>query len=223
MVKIKQEDGTEVEALTPAEVDAKLAAEKAALEQGHTTVVKEKDEAINKLATEKSDLEGKIAKMELDGVKDDHPNFKILKDALSKKDDDIKALKAEIDTDKATRKQEAMDSAIKVAAKGNDEFEKKVRLHLKETLASLPDETPEQRKIKIDAAVKLSSDGSGDGVGMFDGGIGGGGAGNGGNGGAGNSGGADFTSNERSLGAKLGNTPADFEKYKHRVSKRINN
>lgn len=219
MVKIKDENGEEIEVLTPTEVDAKLAAEKAALEQGHTTVVKEKDEAINKLATEKSDLESKIAKMELDGVKDDHPNFKILKDALSKKDDDIKALKTEIDNDKATRKQEAMDSAIKVAAKGNDEFEKKVRLHLKETLASLPEETPEQRKVKLDAAVKLSSDSSGDGVGMFDGGIGGGGAGYGGSGGEGGSG-PEFTAREKALGAKLGISAEDYKKYGGRVSKK---
>ena len=113
-----------------------------------------------------------------------------------------------------------MDSAIKVAAKGNDEFEKKVRLHLKETLASLPEETVEQRKVKLDAAVKLSSDGSGDGQGMFDGGIGGGGAGNGGNGGGENTGGVEFTSREKALGAKLGISAEDYKKYGGRVSKK---
>jgi len=219
MVKIKQEDGTEVEALTPAEVDAKLAAEKAALEEGHSGVVKEKDEAINKLATEKSDLEGKIAKMELEGVKDDHPNFKILKDALSKKDDDIKALKTEIDNDKAIRKQEAIDSEIKIASKGNQEFEKKIRLHLKDTLASLPEDTKEQRQIKLEAAIKLSSDGSGDGQGMFDGGIGGGNFGID-NKHIENTGGVEFTAREKALGNKLGITPEDYKKYGSKVSKK---
>jgi hypothetical protein len=219
MAKIKQvkEDGTEeeIEVVTPEEV----AAEKARLEGEHKNIVTEKDTTIDTLAKEKVDLEAKIAKMELEGIKEDHPNFKILKEALSKKDVDIQNLKKEIDTDRTSRKQEAMDSEIKIASKGNIEFEKKVRLHLKDTLASLPEETVEQRKVKLEAAVKLSSDNSGSDPSILDGGIGGGGMGGGQGGGEGGSG-VEFTAREKALGSKFGITDADYKKYGHKLSKK---
>lgn len=221
-MKIKQtnSDGKEVEVdvMTAAEVEAKLAAEKAALEGTHKVAVTERDTTITNLAKEKKDLEDKIAKMELEGVKDDHPNFKILKDALGKKDADIANLKKEIDTDKATRKQEAWDSKIKIATKGNEEFEKKVRLHLKDTLASMPEDTEVQRQAKLESAMKLSSDQS-SGPGMFDSGTGGGGHGGGGNGGG--TSGVEFTAREKALGAKMGITDADYKKYGPKLKTKI--
>ena len=205
MAKIKQtkEDGTEeeIEVVTPEE----LAAEKARLEGEH--------------ATEKADLEKKIKDAELAGIKEDHPNFKILKEALSKKDEDIKALGKKLDDDKASRKQEAFESEIKIAVGKNTEFEKKVRLHLKDTLGSLPEETAEQRKVKLEAAVKLSSDNSGAGPGMFDGGTGGGGMGSEQGGGEGIAG-VEFTAREKALGAKMGISAEDYKKYGSRLAKK---
>jgi hypothetical protein len=215
MAKYKDEEGNEVEALTPEEVEAKLAAEKAAIEDAHKNVVTEKDTAIETLAKEKAELEEKIRKAEVSGIKEDHPNFKILKDALAKKDEDIKGLKTEIDTDKATRKQEALDTAIKIATKGNVELEKKVKLHMEKTLGAMADSTTEERQAKIQAALTLSGDyGS---AGMFDGGIGGGGAGNGGNE---DTSGVEFTAREKALGAKLGISQDDYKKYGARLNKK---
>jgi len=213
MAKYKDDDGNEVEALSPAEVEAKLEAEKAALSQEHSKIVGEKDTAIKTLADEKVALENKIKEAELAGMKEDHPNFKILKEALGKKDDDIKALRSEMDTDKKTRKQESLDSAIKVATRGNDELEKKVKLHLEKTLGAMPDNTAEERAAKIQAALTLSGDyGS---AGMFDGGIGGGGMGVGGHSEA--PAGPEFTGREKALGAKLGISQEDYKKYGNRI------
>lgn len=216
MAKYKDEEGNEVEALTPEEVEAKLAAEKAALEDGHKNVLTEKDGEIAKLAAEKADLVEKLKKMGNDGVKEDHPNFKTLKDALDKKDEDIKNLKTEIDLDKETRRKESLDAAIKVATRGNTELEKKVRLHMETTLAAMKDSTPEEKQAKIQAALTLSGD-SGE-MGIFDGGIGGGGSG-GDKGGDGDSG-VQFTAREKALGAKLGISADDYRKYGPRLNKR---
>lgn len=209
-MKIKQtnEAGEEIE------VEVLSAEEKLALEQSHQTVVTEKDTAINTLANDKKILEDKIAKLELDGIKEDHPNFKVLKEALGKKDEEIKNIRTEIDADKKKLKQEAMDSKVKLATKGNPEFESKVKLHLEKTLASMPEDTEEQRQAKLEAAVKLSAD-SNEAPGMFDMGTGGGGFGGGGEY---NQNTVEFTAREKSLGKKLGITDADYKKYGPRLT-----
>lgn len=209
-MKIKQTNADGVEE----EVEVLSAAEKLALEQSHQTVVTEKDTAINNLAGEKKQLEDKIAKLELDGIKEDHPNFKVLKEALGKKDEEIKNIRTEIDTDKKKLKQEAMDSKVKLATKGNPEFESKVKLHLEKTLASMPEDTEEQRQTKLEAAVKLSAD-SNEVPGMFDMGTGGGGFGGGGEY---NQNTVEFTAREKALGKKLGITDADYKKYGPRLT-----
>ncbi len=208
MAKFKQtnEDGTEteIEAFTPEEVKLK--------EDEFNT-------KITTLAEEKKQLEEEIKKSKGEGLKDDHPNFKTLKEALDKKDDDIKKLQTDIEVDRSTRKQEAFDAQIKIASKGNDEFEKKVRFHLEKTVAALPDSTADERKVKLDAALKLSSDTSTDGPGMFDGGIGVSGVGSGATKDGDTSNGIEFTAREKALGAKMGITPEDYKKFSSRLSK----
>lgn len=221
-MKVKQtnDEGEEieVEVMTQAEVDAKLAAEKAALEESHKNQLGEKDTAFQALAKEKADLEDKIKKAQLDGIKDDHPNFKILKEALSKKDSEIFEIKTALDADKKQRAKEEIDTKIKLASNGNEDVEKKIKFHLEKTLAALPENTAEERKVKLEAAFKLSSDGSNEGPGMFDGGTGGGGYGAGN--GESNPNTVEFTAKEKALGAKLGITQEDYKKYGARVSKR---
>lgn len=214
MAIYKDNEGNEVEALTPEEVEKKLQAEKEVLSQEHSKVIGEKDSAFNDLASEKTALENKIKEAELSGMKDDHPNFKILKEALGKKDEDIKALRTEIDIDKKTRKQESLDSAVKIATRGNTELEKKVKLHLEKTLGAMSEGTAEEIKAKIQAALTLSGDfGS---SGMFDGGIGGGSMGVGG-GYSEAAAGPEFTSREKALGAKMGISQEDYKKYGNRI------
>lgn len=221
-MKIKQTnaDGVEeeIEVVTASEVEAKIAAEKAVIEEQFKTQTAEKDAEVTRLAGEKSKLEADLAQAKLDGMKEDHPNFKVLKEALNKKDEDIKAIKNELDSDKAQRVKEEMDSSIKILSKGDAELEKKIQFHLDKTLTGLKEGTKEERKVKLEAAYKLAADHSTDGPGMFDNGAGGGGHGGGGGGGEGS--GVEFSAKERGLGGKLGITPEDYKKYGPRVSKR---
>lgn len=210
-MKIKNEDGTETEVMTQEEVDAKLATEKATIEASHQTAMSEKDAAITAAATEKANLQKKIDDMVASGMNADNPSFKVLKEAMTKKDEELGNLKKEIDTDRATRKQEAMDAEIKIAARGNEEFAKKIKLNLEKTLAALPDGTVEERKIKLDAAIKLSTDASTQG--MFDQGTGGGGPGNKYGEESGSGATVEFTQREKLLGNKLGITDEDRKKY----------
>lgn len=212
MAKIKQVNAEgveeEIEVFTPEEVDAKLKEQ----EDSFTAKIAEKDASLSTLAKDKEELEKKMGE-----VKPDHPNFKVLKDALEKKSSEIETLRTEVETDKKTRIQEAMDLKIKAASKGDAEFEKKVKLHLSSTLKGMEESTEEQRTAKLQAAVKLSSDYHSDGApGIFDGGIGGGA------GGAefkdGGTGGVEFTSREKSLGGKMGITPEDYKKYGPRLT-----
>lgn len=221
MAKIKQKnekgEEEEIEVFTPEEV----AAEKAKLEETHKAEMEEKDKFVQALASEKADLEKKIKDAELSGLKEDHPNFKILKEALQKKDEEIKKISTDLENDRKSRKQEALENEIKVASKGNVELEKKIKLHLKETLSALPEETPEQRKVKLEAAIKLSSDGSSNGPGMFDNGAGAGGMGNGSYGAGGSTETVEFTAREKALGAKMGITQEDYKKYGPKLTNKI--
>lgn len=210
-MKIKQTNDlgeeVEVEVFTETELQDKV-------KETETNIKSEYETKLQALDKEKQDLESKIGE-----IKPDHPNFKVLKDALDKKDKDISGLREEITTDKNQRKQEAMDSKIKIASKGNVDLEKKIKLHLTSTLIGMKEDTEEERNNKMQAAIKLSSDHSSDGPGMFDVGAGGGGAGEEFN--SGGSSGVEFTSREKALGEKLGISQEDYKKYANRVSKKI--
>jgi len=211
MAKIKttNDEGEEIE------IDALTPEEQQKLEEEYKNKLAEKDTTFANLDKEKKELEAKISKMEVEGIKDDHPNFKILKEALGKKDEDIKSLRESIDSDKKTRIKESFDNSVKLAVKGNEELEKKVRLHLEKTLSGLPEDTAQQRQEKLEHALKLASDGSSDGPGMFDGGTGGGGYSGGFSGGVNT---VEFTAREKALGAKLGITEEDYKKYGSRLT-----
>lgn len=222
-MKIKQKneetgEEEEIEVLSPAEVQAKLDGEKKILEEKHTKELEETKGKITTFEQEKKDLQKKIDDMVASGMNADNPSFKVLKEALDKKDEDIKAIKTELDTDKKTRAADEMNDKIKIASRGNAELEKKIRLHLEKTVAGLPETTKEERQTKLEAAYKLAADPATDGPGIFDAGLGGGGPGGGGNGGG--EGGVEFTAKEKQLGAKLGISEADYKKYGPRVSKK---
>lgn len=204
---IKQEDGTEIEVFSQEELDAKLGAKDTEW-QGK---LQEKETALTSLSTEKEALEKKLGE-----TKEDNPNFKILKDALGKKDDEIKKINETIANERTQRVNEELDLKIKAGAKGDTELEKKVKLHLTSTLSGMPEDTAENRQKKIEAAFKLSIDKVGDAPGMFDGGIPSGmGNGKGGNFESGSK--VEFTAREVALGAKLGITPEDYKKYGNKV------
>lgn len=196
-IKVVKDDGTEeeIEAFTEAEVDAKVKEK----EVEFNKVIGEKDTTLATLTKEKEDLLAKAG-----DIKQDNPNFKVLKDALDKKDQEISDIKSSLEKDKEDRK---VSTIITKFTRGNEELEKKIRFHLENTVSGMKSDTDEALSKKIDAAVKLSQDyGS---QGMFDGGIGGGGSSNITN----NDSKVEFTPREKSLGAKLGITEEDYKKY----------
>lgn len=200
-------DEVEVEVLTQEEVDAKLEATKKEFEEK----LAEKDNILSNLSKDKEELEKKINE-----AKPDHPNFASLKEALKAKDNEIKKIQEEVQNDRKLRIQEAFDAKIKIATKGNEEVEKKVKLHLNTTLSGMPESTEEERQIKLNAALKLSADYSTPSI--LDGVT------------HGTSGGSfnmneststvEFTSREKALGAKLGITAEDYKKYGPRLNKK---
>lgn len=212
IIKQKQEDGTEIdiEVFSQEELDAKLSESQKDFE----AKIAEKDTTLTTLAEEKAALEKQIG-----GVKEDHPNFKTLKDALKVKDEEVKKLQDDIASDKKTRQEEAMGAKIKSVSKGNEEVEKKIKLHLTNTLASMPETTEVERQTKFEAAVKLSSDHASGGPDILDGVMhNGGGAG----GTFDDNGGpkVEFTAREKALGAKFGITAEDYKKYGPKLGKK---
>lgn len=201
---IKQEDGTEIEVFSQEELDAKLGEK----ETEFTAKLQEKETALSSLSTEKEDLEKKLG-----ATKEDNPNFKILKDALSKKDDEIKKINETITNERTQRVTEELDLKIKALSKGNQELEKKVKLNMTSTLSGMPEDTAENRQKKLDAAFKLSADHVSDLPGMFDSGIPGGAGGMKGGAGFGGESKVEFTAREKALGAKMGITTEDYKKY----------
>jgi chromosome segregation ATPase len=201
MAKIKtvndQGEEIEIEAFTEEEVNAKLQEK----EEEYSKVIEEKDSTLEELKKEQEEIASKV-----DGTKEDNPNFKILKEALSKKDAEIEDIRQSIERDKEKRE---LSTLVTKASRGNDELEKKINFHLENTVAGMKAETPEDLAKKVDAAVKLSQDIGTEG--MFDGGISGGGQG--GEIKDTSYGGAQFTQNEIALGNKLGITDEDRKKY----------
>lgn len=211
MAKVTNGEGEEIEAFTQEEVDAKLKE----TEDKFRGQVKEKDANLTRLAAEKVVLEEQVK-----NVKPDHPNFAALKTALKSKEDETVALKETIEADKKVRAQEAIQAEIKSLAKGNVEMEKKIKLQLDTTLKGMPETTPEEKSVKMAAAVKLSVDFSNSKErGIFDGGISSGGQGSGVGAGEGAAT-VEFSAKERELGAKLGLSAEDYKKYGSKVSKK---
>jgi len=211
-MKIKQKDETtgeeiEVEVFSPEEVQAKLAEKE--------TLIAQKDATLANLANEKAELEKKVNE-----VKPDHPNFKALKDDLKAKVDEINALKTTMEAEKKQRQEEAMSAYIKTLAKGDAEVEKKIKLHLSSTLSGMPETNDAEKKAKLEAAFKLSTDIPGgspsilDSV-MFDG------AGAGADIKDNGAGAVQFTAREKALGAKMGISDADYKKYGPKLVNKI--
>jgi len=152
-MKIKQTNDKgeeeEIEVLTPAEVQAKLDAEKGVLEDAHKKEMEETKGKIITFEKEKVDLQKKIDDMVASGMNADNPSFKVLKEALDKKDTAINEIRESIENDKKVRATEDMDTKIKLASRGNEDLEKKIRHHLEKTVMGLPDGTKAERQIKL--------------------------------------------------------------------------
>lgn len=209
-MKITQ-DGKEIEVMTPEEVEAKLNEAKNTFEEEKKQInadwqakIDTKETDLTKAVADKKAIEEEIAKGGQQAA-----NFKILKDALDKKDADIAGLKKSIDDSNAARVNDFKTSLVGRISKGDKELEKKVLFHFDETLKSMKAESQDEITKKMESAYKLSVDSKGPSI--FDQVIPG-------STGRGydvfnNTSTTSFTPQEKSLGAKLGITEEDYKKY----------
>lgn len=214
-MKITDKDGKEVEVFSVEEVDKKLseAAQEAEnkrkeLETNYEIKIKDVSDKINSLEDEKSALEAKIS----GGGGEDHPNFRVLKDALDKKEAEIEGLTKSINLVNKQRVDDYLATEIIKAAGDDDEVAKKIRHHFNETLKSMPNESKEEILARIEAAKVLSGinnkpsplDNIG-GSGFFP---------------ASNAGAtAELSEKEKALGRKMGLTEEDYKKYAPKTRK----
>lgn len=222
-MKVKNENGEEIEVFTAEEVDAKV---KGVEQQKDAETLKKVDEikieyegkiaplsdSLKKLEVEKTDLEAKLN----GGDAGQQGNFKTLKEALDKKTAEIDDLKKGIDEMKSGQVAQTRDTLVKKFAGKDDELAKKIKEHFDTTLASMPGTNTEEIAKKVEAAAKLASDTEGfDPLGMAR-------MGAGGYGDTKNYDGSetDFTPREKALGGKLGITDADYKKYGPKVPKK---
>lgn len=214
-MKIKNDDGTESEVFTPEEVDAKIKAVEETKQKEIQEVtqkvtaefegkMKPLEEKFSKMEAEKKDLEAKIA-----GEGQQGANFKVLKEALDKKTEELDAVKKDLTTFKESQFSTQRNAFIDKFAGKDPELKKKIEFHYKESLSAMSESTPVDMAKKVEAAFKLASDNfSPD---LMDTIIGGGNRGEGG--GSDNKGSVEFTQRERALGSKMGITEADYKKY----------
>lgn len=208
-MKIKQEDGTEVEVFTAKEVDQKITEAKGTAVKEVETKLTESKNALDAALVEKKKLEDQIAA----GGGGQSENFKTLKDALDKKDADIAKLRTDLTGIEEKRLGGTRDQIVAKIAGTNKDLKDKILHHYNETLKSMPASTEEEIGKKIEAAAKLSldKDTSPDIIQAAIQGAGGPGIP------ANQNGAVEFTPVEKALGEKLGVSDEDRKKYGPRL------
>lgn len=186
--------------------DEKRIAEVNELTKGFEAKANEGKTAMEKLATEKADLEKKMS----DGGQQDG-NFKTLKDALDKKTEEIETLKTKMTTAEADRVSTIQKTYLdkKIGSKVDEKVREKIMKAYNEDLKSMPGEKTEDIVKRLDAAIKVSGEAA-----EFDH-LGHAMNGSGGHGMDTNEGkeGKEFTQREKALGSKMGITEEDYKKY----------
>ncbi len=221
---IKNDKGEDVEVFTADEVSAKtkeIEDKKNEEINGVTKKITEEyeskmnplNDALKKMQDEKTELENKINKGGQGGGQVD--NFKVLKDALDKKTEEINSMKGTMDEIKNGQANDKKNAIIDKFAKNDTEMKKKINLFLEKELKSMPESTDEERILKVQTALKLASDNrSPDIINAAIGGAGGPGIDNGGGNNT-----PEFTAAEKNLGSKMGISEEDYKKYGSKISK----
>lgn len=213
-MKVKNEAGEEIEVLTAAEVEAKIAAEKEALQKSFEEKEAAGKAQLDAALADKAKLEADLAAASSAGG--DSANFKVLKAQLDEKDRAIKILQENDRKNTELRMKDIESEILSSRVNGNVELEKKVRFHYENTLSGVKAETREQITNKMESAFKLAADVStsfdvvGDANFRAGHNFGGGGA---------NVGKQplELNANQKALASKLGITEADIKKYGDRV------
>jgi len=156
-MKVKQEDGTEIEVLSPEEVQAKIEAEKAQWQKEADERDAQTKTALEAAIAEKAKLEADLAAATTAGGSDS-ANFKILKSQLDEKDKAIKTLQENDKKNSELRMKDIESEVLGSRVKAGSELEKKVRFHYENTLSGVKAVTREEISKKIDSAIKLAAD-----------------------------------------------------------------
>lgn len=225
-MKIKNDNGEEIEVFTADEMAAKVDEEKKKIEQ----VATERVNAVNKEWEDKAkqkDAELQAALAEKKKIEDDiaasNPqaaNFKTLKETLDKKDADIARLSSDVKALQDNRVNDFKNGIIEKYAVKDEELKKKILHHFDKSLQGMPSTNQDEIAKKVEAAWKLSV--NSDTPNPLDSVMNNSGGRGFGNGGGGN-GAVEFTPREKALGAKLGITEQDYKTYGPRVKTKINN
>lgn len=204
-IKVKNEKGEEIEVMTPEEVEVKLAEGKSTVTKEFETKMAEQKIALDKALAEKLEIEAKIA-----AGGNQTENFKILKEALDKKDNDIKELSGKVQALSESGINITRDGVVAKYSKGDKELEKKILHHFNETLKGVKAESAEEIAKKVESAAKLSIDAQTPGLlDMVIPGAGGRGTVIPGS----SPTGVEFAPAEKSLGNKMGISEEDYKKY----------
>jgi G3E family GTPase len=218
MPKYKDEEGNEVEAFTPEEVEAKINEIKTSVAEEvkseYEEKLNEKEESMSKFEEERASLEQRIEELSKVDDGDRSKNFKVLKDALNKKDNQIEELRKEMGEVANLRVNDFKERIIDKYAAGDEELKKKIMFNFDSTLSSVQAKSEKDIENKIKSAVKLSVDEFSPSVldqalsGSF-------------NSGSKNiiesSGNVEFSEGEKKIGAKLGISDEDYKKYGPRL------
>lgn len=134
-IKVKQEDGTEIEAYTKDELES----------QRNEAVENAKKEALTAYETEKAELANKLKEAEeaLNKTGDKEFNFgqlrKSVEELKRKSEESEKAWKEKVTTLESSLNEKELREAIKSYSNGDEEMEKKIRFHFNESLGSISD------------------------------------------------------------------------------------
>ncbi len=207
--KIKNEDGTETEYLSPEEVSAKLQEKEKEVVGVWEPKVNEAKTQLSTALTEKQQIEEKLKSA--GGPQSE--NFKTLKEALDKKDKEISDLNTKFETISQGSLNEHRDSIVSKFAGKDEDLKKKILHHFDETLKGVQAKSKEEISKKLESAIKLSVENIAPSVLQ---------AAISGAGGPGfqsnsNNGPVEFSATEKGLGARMGITEDDYKKYGPRL------
>lgn len=198
-------DNVEIEVFSQDEMDARIQSEKEILQTEYEQKISENKLVLDKAMEDKATLETQMA-----ASGGGNKNFAALKDALSKKDEDIKSLREGNQKIMDLRTNDLKSDVLSRFSGVNVELAKKISHHYDVTLSGVKAESKEEITKKMESAARLSmDDAKADIVNQanFNGGT------------FGNHGGGsiiqsvELSNAQKDLGKKLGITDEDIKKY----------
>lgn len=211
----KDDEGNEVQAFTEEEINKKVEEAQEAAKQEAQKQVEEVQTQLESEKSEREKLQEQVTKAEEAGGTEggddkQSENFRTLKEALNKKDEEINNLRKEFEDNESRRVTEYRDRLIEQYAGQDEELKKKIQHNYDEILSGVKTKTQADIEGKVKDAFRLSSDATT--VNPMDAAV---------------SGGSpaphksisegsqtpEFTKNEVELGEKMGITEEDRKKY----------